>query len=118
MLRNVTNIQKACDEMYRVLKPGAMDIVAELSKPNNPIVRLGHKIYLSLVIPRMGRRYDKGKKINGKQAAYDWLTSSLEGFPCRDEMVNIFKKAGFSDARYYSKSMGAVNIYVGTKPSQ
>ena len=31
-------------------------------------------------------------------------------------MVAIFKKAGFSDARFYKKSMGAVNIYVGTKP--
>ena len=118
MLRNVTDIQKAVDEMYRVLKPGAMVIVAELSKPKNPIVKLGHKMYMSIVIPIMGRRYDKGKKINGKQAAYDWLTSSLEGFPCRDDMVEIFKKAGFSDARFYSKSMGAVNIYVGTKPSE
>ena len=118
MLRNVTNIQKAVDEMYRVLKPGAMVIVAELAKPKNPLTRLGHKMYMSIVIPIMGRRYDKGKKIGGKQAAYDWLTSSLEGFPCRDDMVKIFKNAGFSDARFYSKSMGAVNIYVGTKPSE
>lgn len=118
MLRNVTNIQKAVDEMYRVLKPGAKVVVAELAKPKNPLVRLGHKMYLSLVIPRMGRRYDKGKKIDGKQAAYDWLTSSLEGFPHGDDMVQIFKAAGFSDARFFKKSMGAVNIYVGTKPLQ
>ena len=118
MLRNVTNIQRAVDEMYRILKPGAIVVVAELSKPKNPVIKLGHKIYLKLVIPRFGRRYDKGKKIGGKQAAYDWLTSSLEGFPYGNDMVEIFKKAGFSDARYYSKSMGAVNIYVGHKPSQ
>ena len=30
-------------------------------------------------------------------------------------MVAIFKKAGFDDAHFYVKSMGAVNIYVGTK---
>ena len=46
------------------------------------------------------------------------MTSSLEGFPYGNDMVEIFKKAGFSDARYYAKSMGAVNIYVGHKPSQ
>ena len=116
MLRNVTNIQRAVDEMFRILKPGAKVVVAELSKPKNPILRFGYNIYVFHIVPFFGRRYDKGKKIDGKQPAYDWLTSSLEGFPHGDDMVAIFRKAGFSDARFYSKSMGAVNIYVGTKP--
>ena len=30
-------------------------------------------------------------------------------------MVKIFRKAGFEDARFYVKSFGAVNIYVGTR---
>lgn len=117
MLRNVIDIQRAVDEMYRVLRPGGTVVVAELSKPKNPVMRLGHRIYLSLVIPRFGRRFDKGKRIGGRQAAYDWLVSSLEGFPYGDDMVAIFRNAGFVDARYHSKSMGAVNIYVGSKPS-
>lgn len=116
MLRNVTDIQRAVDEMFRILKPGAKVVVAELSKPKNPVLRFGYNIYVFHIVPFFGRRYDKGKKIDGKQPAYDWLTSSLEGFPHGDDMVAIFKKAGFSDARFYSKSMGAVNIYVGTKP--
>lgn len=115
MLRNVTDIQQAVDEMHRILKPGAMVVVAELAKPKNRILRFGHNFYIHRILPIFGRRYDKGKKIDGKQPAYDWLTSSLEGFPHGADMVAIFKKAGFSDARFYSKSMGAVNIYVGTK---
>lgn len=115
MLRNVTDIRKAVEEMHRVLKPGRMVIVAELAKPKNRVLRWGHGIYTKKILPRIGRRYDKGKKIDGKQAAYDWLTSSVEGFPHGDDMVKIFKEAGFSDARFYSKSLGAVNIYVGTK---
>lgn len=116
MLRNVTNIQQAVNEMYRILKPGSKVIVAELAKPKNRILRWGHNFYIHRILPIWGRRYDKGKKIDGKQPAYDWLTSSLEGFPHGADMVAIFKKAGFSDARFYKKSMGAVNIYVGTKP--
>ena len=115
MLRNVTNIQRAVEEMHRVLKPGCKVVVAELAKPKNPILRFGYNIYVFHIVPFLGRRYDKGKKIDGKQPAYDWLTSSLEGFPHGQDMVEIFKKAGFSDARFYRKSMGAVNIYVGTK---
>lgn len=115
MLRNVTDIQKAVNEMHRILKPGCKVIVAELAKPDNRILRFGYDIYVFHIVPRLGRRYDKGKKIDGKQPAYDWLTSSLEGFPHGKDMVEIFEKAGFADAKFYSKSMGAVNIYIGTK---
>ncbi len=115
MLRNVTNIKQAVSEMYRITKPGSMVIVAELSKPKNRVVRWGHNFYLKKIIPIWGRKYDKGKKIDGKQPAYDWLTSSLEGFPHGNDMVKIFKEVGFSEARFYNKSMGAVNIYVAKK---
>lgn len=117
MLRNVTDIQRAVDEMFRVLKPGCMAVVAELAKPKNRVLLWGYNIYVFKIVPWWGRRYDKGKAIDGKQPAYDWLTSSLEGFPHGEEMVSIFRKAGFCDARFYSKSFGAVNIYTGTKPS-
>ncbi|NLN71976.1 MAG: ubiquinone/menaquinone biosynthesis methyltransferase [Thermoplasmatales archaeon] len=116
MLRNVTDIQTAVDEMYRVLKPGCLAVVAELAKPRNRVVRWGHKVYMNRIVPFWGRKYDKGKVIDGKQPAYDWLTSSLEGFPYGQEMIDIFEKAGFTDAEFYVKSMGAVNIYVARKP--
>ncbi len=114
MLRNVTDIQKAVSEMHRVLAPGGRVVVAELSKPDNSVIRFFYNIYMKR-IKRKGRKYDKGKSIDGKQPAYDWLTSSIEGFPYGEDMIRIFRKAGFEDARFYVKSFGAVNIYVGTK---
>jgi demethylmenaquinone methyltransferase/2-methoxy-6-polyprenyl-1,4-benzoquinol methylase len=66
-------------------------------------------------VSRLGRRYDKGKSIDGKYPAYEWLTSSVEGFPRGKEMTSKFLKAGFDEAHYYVKSMGAVNIYLGIK---
>ncbi len=114
MLRNVTDIQKAVSEMHRVLAPGGKIVVAELSKPDNGFIRFFYDIYMKR-IKKKGRKYDKGKVIDGKQPAYDWLTSSIEGFPYGEDMVKIFRKAGFEDARFYVKSFGAVNIYVATK---
>ena len=114
MLRNVTDIQKAVCEMHRVLAPGGRVVVAELSKPKNGVIRFFYNIYMKRV-KRYGRKYDKGRSIDGRQSAYEWLTSSIEGFPYGEDMVKIFRKAGFEDARFYVKSFGAVNIYVGTK---
>lgn len=114
MLRNVTDIEKAVSEMHRVLVPGGRVVVAELSKPDNRFVRYFYDIYMRH-IKKKGRKYDKGEAIDGKQPAYDWLTSSIEGFPYGEDMVKIFRKAGFDDARYYVKSFGAVNIYVATR---
>ena len=114
MLRNVCDIQKAVSEMHRVLAPGGKVIVAELSKPKNSVIRFFYNIYMRRV-KRYGRKYDKGKSIDGRQSAYEWLTCSIEGFPYGEDMVKIFRKAGFEDARFYVKSFGAVNIYVGTR---
>ncbi len=114
MLRNVTDIQKAVSEMHRVLAPGGKVVVAELSKPDNGFIRFFYNIYMKR-IKKKGRKYDKGKAIDGKQPAYDWLTSSIEGFPYGEDMVKIFRKAGFEDATYHVKSFGAVNIYVATR---
>jgi len=115
MLRNVTDIQKAIDEMYRVLRPGGKAVVAELSKPDNGMIRFFYDLYMNHRIYWLGRKRDKGKSIGGKYSAYEWLTSSVEGFPKGKEMTAKFLKAGFSEAQYYVKSMGAVNIYLGTK---
>ena len=114
MLRNVTDIQKAVSEMHRVLAPGGKVVVAELSKPKNSVIRFFYNISMRR-IKRQGRKFDKGKSIDGKQPAYDWLTSSIEGFPYGEDMVKSFRAAGFEDARFYVKSFGAVNIYVGSK---
>ena len=114
MLRNVCDILQAVTEMNRVLAPGGKVVVAELSKPQNAVIRFFYNIYMKRV-KRMGRKYDKGKSIDGRHSAYEWLTTSIEGFPYGEDMVKIFRKAGFDDAHFYVKSFGAVNIYVGTK---
>lgn len=115
MLRNVTDLQKAINEMYRVLRPGGVVVVAELAKPKNRVIRYFYEFYIKHRVLRYGRKYDKGERIDGKMPAYDWLTSSVEGFPSGKEMAAKFEKAGFKNMEYYSKSFGAVNIYAGSK---
>jgi len=115
MLRNVTDIQKAVDEMYRVLRPGGRAVVAELSKPDNRVIRYFYELYMKHRVSRLGKKYDKGVSIDGRYSAYEWLSSSVEGFPKGKVMTDKFLKAGFSEAHYFVKSLGAVNIYLGMK---
>jgi len=115
MLRNVTDIQRTIDEMYRVLRPGGRAVVAELSKPNNKVIRYFYELYMKHRVSRLGKKYDKGVSIDGRYSAYEWLSSSVEGFPKGKEITDKFLKAGFGEAHYFVKSMGAVNIYLGIK---
>jgi len=115
MLRNVTDLQKAIDEMHRVLKVGGTVIVAEMATPDNRFVKYFYDWYMEHRVKKMGRRYDRGKTIDGRQPAYDWLTQSIKGFPHGKTMVEKFVAAGFTDARYYGKTFGAVNFYIAKK---
>jgi len=115
MLRNVTDIQKSIDEMHRVLRSGGVAVVAELSKPKNRIVLFFYEMHMKYRVAKLGRKYDKGKAIDGKYPAYEWLTSSVEGFPHGKDMISKFIDAGFTNTKFYVKTFGAVNIYVGYK---
>jgi len=115
MLRNVTNLQQAIDEMYRVLDHGGRAVVAEMSTPNHKITRWGYHWYLKHMVLKMGRKYDKGEKLDGRMPAYDWLVTSIQGFPHGKVMAEKFEQAGFKNVRVHSKNFGAVNIYVGDK---
>ena len=115
MLRNVNDVQKAIDEMYRVLDHGGKVVVAEMATPDNRFIRYFYNLYMKNRVQKIGRKYDKGEKIDGKMPAYDWLVNSIKGFPHGEVMAEKFRKAGFKDVKAHSKNFGAVNIYEGTK---
>lgn len=115
MLRNVNDVQKAIDEMYRILAPGGKAVMAEMATPDNRVVRWAFKLYMEKRVKRIGRKYDRGEEIDGKMPAYDWLAKSIEGFPHGEVMADKFSKAGFVDVRAHKKNFGAVYIYEGAK---
>lgn len=115
MLRNVTDVQKAIDEFYRVLVPGGKAVIAEMATPDNRFIRYFYNLYMKHRVQKIGRKYDKGESIDGHGAAYDWLVNSIKGFPHGEVMAEKFRKAGFKVVKVHSKNFGAVNIYEAIK---
>lgn len=105
-VRNFENLRKGLSEMKRVLKPGGILCVVELSCPAGRITGLGYKIYTRTLIPAVGRL------ISGDSRAYTYLPESIAAVPQRDAMAALMREAGFESAEWKSLTFGAVTYYI------
>ena len=107
-IRNVSNINNALEEAYRVLKPGGRFLCLEFSKVKNEILNRFYKIY-SKSIPQIG------KLIVGKSEPYEYLVNSIEEFDSQDEFFKKIKKQNFINVSYRNLSGGIVAIHSAWK---
>ena len=71
-VRNFENISKGYDEMYRVLKPGGVLMVLELSTPEKFPMNVLYNFYSSTIIPTIG------KLVSNDTKAYSYLNQSIK----------------------------------------
>ena len=107
-IRNVSNINDALKEAYRVLKPGGRFMCLEFSKINNEILDFIYKQY-SKTLPYIG------KLIVGSDKPYKYLVNSIEKFYDQEQLVKLMFKNGFSKIEYRNLSNGISAIHSGWK---
>lgn len=108
-IRNVTRIEDALSEAYRVLRPGGRLMVLEFSQLPNPGLQKAYDLYSYNVIPRMGQA------IAGDRDSYQYLVESIRRFPDQDTFLGMIQSAGFERASYRNLSMGIAALHSGWK---
>ena len=108
-IRNVTRIEDALSEAYRVLRPGGRLMVLEFSQLPNPAMQKAYDLYSFNVIPRMGQ------VIVGDSASYQYLVESIRKFPDQERFAEMIRNAGFENVSYRNMTFGVAALHAGWK---
>ncbi|WP_099828055.1 bifunctional demethylmenaquinone methyltransferase/2-methoxy-6-polyprenyl-1,4-benzoquinol methylase UbiE [Oceaniglobus indicus] len=108
-IRNVTRIDEALSEAFRVLKTGGRLMVLEFSQLPNPAMQWAYDRYSFNVIPAMGQA------IAGDRDSYQYLVESIRKFPDQETFATMIRDAGFEQVKYRNLTMGVAALHSGWK---
>jgi len=108
-IRNVTRVQDALNEAFRVLRPGGRLMVLEFSQIPNDLMQKAYDLYSFNIIPVMGQ------VIAGDRDSYQYLVESIRKFPDQETFAAMIRKAGFGQVKYRNLSLGIAALHSGWK---
>jgi len=108
-IRNVTRIDLALAEAFRVLRPGGRFFCLEFSTTQWPGFKEAYDAYSHRLVPKIGQA------IAGDAESYRYLIESIRRFPPMKEFEGMIRKAGFVNTKVEPILGGLVAIHSGWK---
>lgn len=108
-IRNVTHIDAALREAYRVLKIGGRFLCLEFSECQVPLLDRLYDFHSFEIIPRLG------ELTAGSAEPYRYLVESIRRFPNQSAFAEMIAAAGFERVSVRNLSGGIAAIHMGWK---
>jgi demethylmenaquinone methyltransferase/2-methoxy-6-polyprenyl-1,4-benzoquinol methylase len=108
-IRNVTHLDKALAEAFRVLKFGGRFFCLEFSTTEWPGFKQAYDAYSHHLVPRIG------EAIAGDAESYRYLIESIRRFPAMPDFAGRIEGAGFAKVKVEPILGGLVAIHSGWK---
>lgn len=106
-IRNVTHIEKALAEAFRLLRPGGRFLCLEFSHVSVPVLDAIYDTYSFSAIPQMG------KWVTGEAEPYRYLVESIRRFPPQDGFKAMIEAQGFARVQYRNLTGGVAAMHSG-----
>lgn len=108
-LRNVTHIDRALCDIFRVLKPGGRFFCLEFSRVDNSLLEKAYDLFSFRVIPKIGALIARDRD------SYQYLVESIRRFPDQEALAARMKNAGFERVAHQNLTGGIAAIHSGYK---
>ncbi|MCU1489182.1 MAG: menaquinone biosynthesis methyltransferase, partial [Acidimicrobiaceae bacterium] len=107
-LRNFTDLAGVLAEAARVIRPGGRISLLEVDTPDQPLVRLGHRLWFRGVAPRIGALLSDAD-------AYRYLPRSVSYLPEPAALSFLMERSGFERIARHRLAGGAVQVLSATR---